>query len=108
MHRKKKNGVILKLDFEKAYDKVQWTFLQQVLRMKSFSSKWCLWIEQVVTKGSVGIKVNNDIGHNLDPLLPILFNLIVDMLATLISRSKDLGHVFGFVPHLVGDDLSIL
>jgi hypothetical protein len=64
MHRKKKSGVILKLDFEKAYDKVKWPFLQQVLRMKGFSSKWCSWIEQVVTKGSVGIKVNNGIGHN--------------------------------------------
>jgi hypothetical protein len=64
MHRKKKSGVILKLDFKKAYDKVKWPFLQQVLRMKGFSSKWCSWIEQVVTKGSVCIKVNNDIGHN--------------------------------------------
>jgi hypothetical protein len=34
LHRKKKDGVILKLDFEKAYDKVKWPFLQQVLRMK--------------------------------------------------------------------------
>jgi hypothetical protein len=30
------NGVILKLDFEKAYDKVKWSFLQQTLRMKCF------------------------------------------------------------------------
>lgn len=36
LHRKKKNGVILKLDFEKAYDKVKWPFLQQVLRTKGF------------------------------------------------------------------------
>jgi hypothetical protein len=26
LHKKKKNGVILKLDFEKAYDKVNWSF----------------------------------------------------------------------------------
>jgi hypothetical protein len=64
MHRKKKSGVILKLDFEKAYDKVKWHFLQQVLRMKGFTSKWCSWIEQVVSKGTVGAKVNNNIGHN--------------------------------------------
>jgi hypothetical protein len=31
--------------------------------MKGFSSKWCQWIEQFVTKGSVGIKVNDDIGR---------------------------------------------
>ena len=28
LHRKKLNGVVLKIDFEKAYDKVKWPFLQ--------------------------------------------------------------------------------
>jgi hypothetical protein len=32
--RKKLNGVILKIYFEKAYDKVKWSFLQQTPRMK--------------------------------------------------------------------------
>jgi hypothetical protein len=36
------NGVIQKLDFEEAYDKVKWSFLQQKLRMKDFYEKWCL------------------------------------------------------------------
>jgi hypothetical protein len=57
------DGVLLKIDFEKAYDKVKWTFLQQVLRMKGFSSKWCKWIEKNLTRRTVGIKVNDDIGH---------------------------------------------
>jgi hypothetical protein len=39
LHRKKMNGVILKIDFEKAYEKVKWSFLQQTLRMKGFSEK---------------------------------------------------------------------
>lgn len=28
IHRNKRNGVILKLDFEKAYDMVKWPFVQ--------------------------------------------------------------------------------
>ena len=39
LHTKKRNGVIFKIDFEKAYDKVKWYFLQQTLCMKGFSSK---------------------------------------------------------------------
>ena len=38
LHRKK-SGVIFKIDFEKAYDKVKWSFIQQTLRMKGFSQK---------------------------------------------------------------------
>ena len=41
LHRKKMSGVVLKLDFEKAYDKVNWVFVQQALRMKGFSPMWC-------------------------------------------------------------------
>ena len=117
MHKKKKNGVVLKLDFEKAYDKVKWPFLQQVLWMKGFSTKWCAWINQVITKGSVAIKVNDDVGHYFqtrkgvrqgDPLSPILFNIVVYMLAILIARAKENQQFKGVVPHLVNDGLSIL
>jgi hypothetical protein len=44
-------GVILKLDFEKAYDKVNWKILFACLRKRGFDEKWCTWIEQVVTGG---------------------------------------------------------
>jgi hypothetical protein len=39
LHSRKLNGVILKIDFKKAYDKVKWSFLQQTLRMKGFSDE---------------------------------------------------------------------
>jgi len=57
-HRKKMSGVIFKIDFEKAHDKVNWTFLHQTLRMKGFSQRWCTWIQYFVKGGNVGIKVN--------------------------------------------------
>ena len=63
LKREKQNGIILKLDFKKAYDKVNWEFLQQALRMKGFSQKWCKWIENIVTGGSVGVQINDEIGH---------------------------------------------
>jgi mannosylglycoprotein endo-beta-mannosidase len=62
LHTKKLNGVILKLDFEKAYDKVKWSFLQQTLRMKGFSPEWRGLINDFVSGGSVAIRVNDDTG----------------------------------------------
>jgi hypothetical protein len=53
MYRKKLDGVIIKLDFEKSYDKVNWSFLQQTLRMNGFSPLWCKWIDQIVRRGGV-------------------------------------------------------
>jgi hypothetical protein len=43
---------------------VKWPFVQQTLRMKGFSSKWCSWINSVMTEGHVGIKVNDRVGES--------------------------------------------
>ena len=39
---------------------------------------------------------------------PILFNIVVDMLAILIGRAKENGQVGGLIPHLVDGGVSIL
>lgn len=115
--RRKQKGVMLKLDFEKAYDKVSWSFLQQALRMKGISLQWCRWIEKVVSGGSVGIKVNDEISgcfqtrkgsRQGDPLSPVLFDVVADMLAVLVTRARGNDQIKGVIPHLVDDGLSIL
>ena len=54
--------------------------------------------------------MNNNIGHYFqtkkgvrqgDPLSPILFNIVVDILAILIDRAKGTGLIRGLVPNLV-------
>jgi hypothetical protein len=62
LQAKKLNGVILKLDFEKACHKVKWSFLQQTLRMKGLSKEWRALITNFVSGGSVAIKVNDEVG----------------------------------------------
>jgi hypothetical protein len=37
---KKESVIFLKLDFEKAYDKVNWEFMMEVLERKFFPTKW--------------------------------------------------------------------
>ena len=66
--------------------------------MKGFSPKWYRWVENFISRGSVSIKVNDDIGHYFqtkkgvrqgDPFSPVLFNIVADMLALLIKRAKN-------------------
>jgi retron-type reverse transcriptase len=70
-----------------------------------------------MTRGSVAVKVNDTLDHYFqtrkgvrqgDPLSPILFNIVVDMLAILIARAKEADQIQGVVPHLVDEGLSVL
>jgi hypothetical protein len=62
LHRRNQNGVIFKIDFEKAYDKVKWRFLRKILQTKGFLNQWCQWIDSTIQGGHVGIKINDQIG----------------------------------------------
>ena len=43
LYKNKKRGVILKLDYEKAYDRVSCEFLFEILESRGFSPTWiCL------------------------------------------------------------------
>lgn len=41
---KKEKGWIIKLDLVKAFDQVDWEFLENVLVLKGFDDKWIKWI----------------------------------------------------------------
>jgi hypothetical protein len=85
--------------------------------MKGFFTTWCKWIASFMEGGHVGIKINDQVGPNFqsrkgvrqgDPLSPILFNIVVDMLAILINRAKLEGQISGVIPHILDEGLSIL
>uniref|UniRef100_A0A0A9GRN8 Reverse transcriptase domain-containing protein n=1 Tax=Arundo donax TaxID=35708 RepID=A0A0A9GRN8_ARUDO len=115
--RKNQVGVILKLDFEKAYNEENWDFLFSCLEARGFSPLWQRWIKQVVTGGTLSVKLNNQIGpyfksHNGvrqgDPLSPFLFNLLADVLAKMIEKAQSNNLVEGLIAHLFDKGIGIL
>jgi hypothetical protein len=77
----------------------------------------CRWISSFLEERHVGVKINDLVGQKFqtkkgvrqgDPLSPIFFNIVVDMLAILIKRAKEEDQITGVIPHLVDDGLLIL
>jgi hypothetical protein len=62
---RKQHGVVFKIDFEKAYDKVNWNFLFDYCSQKGFSDSWLVWIKKVVSNGTLSVKVNDKLAHIL-------------------------------------------
>ncbi|RVW96746.1 hypothetical protein CK203_026101 [Vitis vinifera] len=73
-------GVVFKIDFEKAYDHVRWDFLDQVLEKKGAKG----WV-----KASRGLRQG-------DPLSPFLFTLVADVLSRMLLRAEERNMLEGF------------
>ncbi|GAU38652.1 hypothetical protein TSUD_276920 [Trifolium subterraneum] len=96
----KKECLIFKVDFEKAYDSVDWGFLEYMLRRCGFCEKWIHWIRACVFAGNLSVLVNGsptpeiNIQRGLkqgDTLAPFLFLLVVEGLSGVMR--KRLGSV---------------
>lgn len=110
LRRSKSQGVILKIDFEKAYDRVRWVFLEQVMIGRNFHPKWVSWIMDTIRVGKVCINVNGERSKYFrmyrglrqgDPLSPLLFNLVADVLGVMLNKAANRGHIKGVLDNLI-------
>jgi hypothetical protein len=60
MHRSKEPRVVIKLNYEKSYDRVNLDFLFEILRTRSFSEEWIGWIKMLVLGGSMSVMTNGE------------------------------------------------
>ncbi|XP_028052094.1 uncharacterized protein LOC114256638 [Camellia sinensis] len=102
--KSKKLGIILKLDFEKAFDSVNWKFLFSLLSNFGFGNKWISWIKTCITSVRISILVNGSPTTEFspqrglrqgDPLSPFLFNIVSEGLNMLLNRAINLGILRG-------------
>lgn len=104
----KKRGddcLILKVDFEKAYDSVNWGFIKYLLTRMGFCDKWLGWMPACVFKGYVLVLINGSTSEEVrlekglrkgDPLAPFLFLIVTEGLSILMDRAVELGRYSGY------------
>lgn len=109
---KNKKGMIMLIDFEKAFDSVEWRYIEKVLTTYKFGDefkKWCkiLYTDSrscVINGGHFSTFFNLERGcRQGDPLSPYIFILAVEPLAMAIKNSdkikgikiKEIEHVIG-------------
>jgi ribonuclease HI len=97
-HRKKGKRVdmAIKLDLNKAYDRVEWDFLLAVLIKMGFDRKWVNIISQCISTVSFRVLFNGEPGKKFfpqrglrqgDPLSPFLFLFVQDALSLLVKEA---------------------
>uniref|UniRef100_A0A803QQG9 Reverse transcriptase domain-containing protein n=1 Tax=Cannabis sativa TaxID=3483 RepID=A0A803QQG9_CANSA len=116
---------IMKIDLSKAYDSVDWCFVDDLLKGLYFPSRSISWIQSCLHGASYSLILNGRIQGSFkgekglrqgDPMSPLLFVLIIEYLTRLlIHKSKEKGFRFhplckslGLVNLCFADDLIIL
>lgn len=95
----KKDLLLLKVDFEKAYDSVNWKYLDDVIGKMSFPTLWRKWMRECVTTAVLVNGSPNDefsLGRRLregDPLSPFLFLLAAEGFHVMID-SMNTNNIF--------------
>jgi hypothetical protein len=99
-HYSKRQIIILKLDFTKAFDTVEHTPIIQMMKHIGFSNNWLDWTQKILgtacTKILLKILLNRVLGKNIhcksgvrqgDPFSSLLFVLATDLLRCIINKA---------------------
>ena len=119
--KSKGNGVLLLIDFEKAFDSLEWSYILKVLKAYNFGNDFIKWF-QTLYKDAKSTVINNGYFSEFfnisrgcrqgDPLSPYIFILCVESLAMEIKQERNIkGLKLGKYVHKIGqyaDDTYLL
>lgn len=94
----------IKTDMSKAYDRVEWCFLEELLGKMGFDHIWIRWVMACITIVSYSVLLNGK-SHGFikpergirqgDPLSPFIFILCAEALVSKLNHSEENGRLTG-------------
>ncbi|CAN1776232.1 Transposon TX1 uncharacterized 149 kDa protein [Linum perenne] len=96
--------IAVKIDISKAFDRVEWDYLEMILRRLGFADKWVKWMTMCVTSVQYSVVVNSKkVGPVIPerglrqgcPLSPFLFIICAEGLSFLIRKAITDGALHG-------------
>ncbi|KAL4363000.1 hypothetical protein GQ457_04G024640 [Hibiscus cannabinus] len=97
-------GDAVKLDIKKAFDRVEWNFLRDVMLRLEFDSSWVSLILRYITTVSFTVRINGCLSQDFqpqrglrqgDPLSPFLFLICTQALSSLLTAEQFSGGLTG-------------
>lgn len=95
----KEKYVAIKTDMSKAYDRVEWSFMEALLLKFGFGAQWIHLIMKCVSSVSYQVLINGEAKGYIkpsrglrqgDPLSPFLFILCTEVLISHIKQTEDI------------------
>ena len=97
--RKGKRGqMAVKLDINKAYDRMEWCFLERIMAKLGLNERWIHLAKEIVTTASYSVLINGEPRGHIkpskgikqdDPLSPYLFIMCAEGLSAMLRRAGE-------------------